>query len=75
MSAYPFGNTKYKNKLHNIVFTDVDVDLNIWCQKHLFRLKFSGKRKNVHYNVIQYLINETLRGSLSRNEAGFQIAL
>ena len=29
----PSGNTKYKNKLHNIVFTDVDVDLNIWCQK------------------------------------------
>ena len=33
ISAYPSGNTKYKNKLHNILFTDVDVDLNIWCPK------------------------------------------
>ena len=45
MSAYPSGNTKYKNKLYNIVFADVDVDLNIWHQKHLSRFKPVAKEK------------------------------
>ena len=26
MAVYPSGNTKYKNKLQNIVFIDIDVD-------------------------------------------------